>query len=136
MKCRIIIFLWKAVTNMKKLKYDTDRDSCTLEGYGGFFLRHFQQYFSYIVAVSFIGGGNRSTRRKQPTCHKYTSPERDSSYFWRKNTFIFQWNVTIRSHCLAVTKYPFLKWQSIFSLSRRLCLFYRRQVFYRNWLCE
>jgi hypothetical protein len=22
-------------------------------------LRHFQQYFSYIVAVSFIGGGNR-----------------------------------------------------------------------------
>jgi len=25
------------------------------------------QYFSYIVAVSFIGGGNR---RKRPTCHK------------------------------------------------------------------
>ena len=24
-------------------------------------LRHFQQYFSYIVAVSFVGGGNRST---------------------------------------------------------------------------
>ena len=24
--------------------------------------RYFQQYFSYIVAVSFIGGGNRSTR--------------------------------------------------------------------------
>jgi len=23
--------------------------------------RYFQQYFSYIVAVSFIGGGNRST---------------------------------------------------------------------------
>ena len=30
--------------------------------------RHFQQYFSYIVAVSFIGGGNRSTGRKPPTC--------------------------------------------------------------------
>jgi len=28
---------------------------------------HFQQYFSYIVAVSFIGGGNRRTRRKPPT---------------------------------------------------------------------
>ena len=28
---------------------------------------HFQQYFSYIVAVSFIGG-NRSTRRKPLTC--------------------------------------------------------------------
>ena len=26
--------------------------------------RHFQKYFDYIVAVSFIGGGNRSTRRK------------------------------------------------------------------------
>jgi len=30
----------------------------------------FQQYFSYIVAVSFIGGGNRSIRRKPPTLHK------------------------------------------------------------------
>jgi hypothetical protein len=28
---------------------------------------HFQQYCSYIVAVSFIGGGNRRTRRKPPT---------------------------------------------------------------------
>ena len=26
--------------------------------------RHFQQCFSYIVAVSFIGGGNRSTGKK------------------------------------------------------------------------
>ena len=25
---------------------------------------HFQQYFSYTVTVSFIGGGNWSTRRK------------------------------------------------------------------------
>jgi len=35
-------------------------------------LRHFQQYFSYIVAVSFIGGGNQSsgTRRKQPNYRK------------------------------------------------------------------
>jgi hypothetical protein len=32
--------------------------------------RHLQQYFNYIVAVSFIGGGNRSTRRKPPTCRK------------------------------------------------------------------
>ena len=28
-------------------------------------IRHFQQYFSYIMAVSFIGGGNW---RKPPTC--------------------------------------------------------------------
>ena len=29
-----------------------------------------QQYFSYIEAVSFIGGGNKSIRRKPPICHK------------------------------------------------------------------
>jgi hypothetical protein len=29
-----------------------------------------QQYFSYTVAVSFIGGGNRSSRGKPPNCHK------------------------------------------------------------------
>jgi len=31
---------------------------------------HFQQYFSYIVAVSFIGEGNRMTRRKPPEYRK------------------------------------------------------------------
>jgi hypothetical protein len=43
--------------------------------------RRFQQYFRYIVAVSFIGGGNWSTRWKPLTCRKsltnfitYTSP--------------------------------------------------------------
>jgi hypothetical protein len=29
-------------------------------------LSHLQPYYSYIVAVSFIDGGNRSTRRKPP----------------------------------------------------------------------
>ena len=38
-----------------------------LGGYG--VQHHFQQYFSYIMAVSFIGGGNRSTHRKPQTCH-------------------------------------------------------------------
>ena len=33
-------------------------------------LCYFQQYFSYIVAVSFIDGGYRRTRRKPPTCRK------------------------------------------------------------------
>jgi hypothetical protein len=33
-----------------------------LRGYG--VKRHFQQYFSYILAVSFIGGWNPSTRKK------------------------------------------------------------------------
>ena len=31
---------------------------------GLWYLYHFQQYFSYIISVSFIGGGNRSIRRK------------------------------------------------------------------------
>jgi len=31
---------------------------------------HFQHYFSYIMVVSSIGGGNRTTRRKPLTCCK------------------------------------------------------------------
>jgi hypothetical protein len=34
------------------------------------FNKEFQQYFSYIMTISFIGGGNQSTQRKPPTCHK------------------------------------------------------------------
>jgi hypothetical protein len=33
---------------------------------------HFQQYFSYIMAVSFISGGSRSTRRKPLTGFELT----------------------------------------------------------------
>jgi len=33
-------------------------------------LRHFQQYFSYIMATSFNGGRSRSTRREPPTMGK------------------------------------------------------------------
>jgi hypothetical protein len=33
-------------------------------------LYHFQQYFSYIMATSFSGGGSRSTRREPPTMGK------------------------------------------------------------------
>jgi hypothetical protein len=32
--------------------------------------RNFQQYFSYIVEASFIGGVNRSTQRKPQTSRK------------------------------------------------------------------
>jgi hypothetical protein len=42
-----------------------DKNEKTGEGEG--YSVHFQQYFSYIVAVSFIGGGNRG---KPPTCRK------------------------------------------------------------------
>jgi hypothetical protein len=34
------------------------------------FIRHFQQYFSYIMAISFSGGGRRCTRREPPTMGK------------------------------------------------------------------
>ena len=39
-------------------------------GYGYGVWRHFQQYFSYIVSVSFIGEGNQRNRRKPPTGRK------------------------------------------------------------------
>jgi hypothetical protein len=32
--------------------------------------RHFQEYFSYIMATSFSGGRRRSTRREPPTMGK------------------------------------------------------------------
>jgi len=31
---------------------------------------NFQKYLSYVMAVSFISGGNRSTRWKPPACRK------------------------------------------------------------------
>ena len=55
---------------------------------------HWQTLFSYIVSVSFIGGGNWSTQRKPPTCYKsltnfitkccieYTSPHHE----WGSNS--------------------------------------------------
>ena len=58
--------------------------------------RHFQQYFSYIVVVSFISGGNPSTQRKPLICRKSLTnfitqccalrPDRDSysQYQWCK----------------------------------------------------
>jgi hypothetical protein len=41
-----------------------------IHGYGYVDERHFQQYFSYNVAISFNGGGNRSTLRKPQTSRK------------------------------------------------------------------
>jgi hypothetical protein len=37
----------------------------------------FEQYFSYIVAVNFIGGGNRNTRRKPPNLNPTTTHARE-----------------------------------------------------------
>ena len=41
--------------------------------------RHFQQYLSYNVPVSFIGGGNQSTQRKPPTFRKLLKNYKDVS---------------------------------------------------------
>ena len=41
-----------------------------MSDYDGWFGLWSQQYFSYIVAISFIGGGNRSTQTKPLTCRK------------------------------------------------------------------
>jgi hypothetical protein len=51
--------------------------TCVLDMASGFYrvgvrfmaFNEFQQYFSYIMAVSFISGEKRSTRRKPSTCH-------------------------------------------------------------------
>jgi len=40
-----------------------------VDGFYGVY-RHFQQYFSYIVVVSFIDGGKRRIRRQLPNCRK------------------------------------------------------------------
>jgi ABC-type maltose transport system permease subunit len=51
----------------------------------------FQLY--YIVAVSFIVGGNRSTQRKSPTCHKsltnYNTIFAALNYNWEVDKFYY-----------------------------------------------
>ena len=73
--------------------------------------RHFQQYFSYIIAVSFIGGGNMRTRRKPPNCRRSLTnfitkcciprPDRDSNsqhQWWKAPISLVAVNsTTIRS---------------------------------------
>ena len=68
----IVYHLQTHITMIKKSKYRNDvkkvrnKFEKELLKYGWVYgvERHFQQYFSYIVAVSFIGEGNQSTRRK------------------------------------------------------------------------
>ena len=47
-----------------------DFHSCPLGLFYGVW-RHIQQYFSYIMAVSFIGGGNRSTAENHQPVASY-----------------------------------------------------------------
>jgi hypothetical protein len=51
-------------------KYSCTYDVLLLFSLGSCCLMPLSKYINYIVAVSFIGGGNWSTRRKAPTCRK------------------------------------------------------------------
>jgi hypothetical protein len=63
---------WSAQNPWQTLSYTVISSTLCLRGIRSHNVngRHFQQYFSYIVAVSFIGGGNQIMRRKPPTCLK------------------------------------------------------------------
>ena len=72
------VHFWKAQTNLSVCttvivhNKTIPKYAITLifYGYGYCVWRHFQQFFRYIMSVSFIGGGNQSTGRKLPTCRK------------------------------------------------------------------
>jgi hypothetical protein len=69
-----VILHWPVdIDRLKKLKW-RQINPVSIEIWNSIQLLHFieyiQQYFSYVVAVSYIGGGSRRTRRKPPTCRK------------------------------------------------------------------
>jgi hypothetical protein len=71
-----------------------------LQGLGLWCLQPFQQYFSYIMAVSIICGGNWCTRRKPLTCHNIALQE---TIIQPQNytiiTLIFrQWSTVSKGH--------------------------------------
>ena len=72
--------------------------------------RHFEQYVSYIVAVSFISWVNRSTQRKLPTCRKSLTNfitlcciEYTSS--WTR--FVLTTLIVIGTHCTGNCKFQY-----------------------------
>ena len=73
----------------------------------------FQQYFSYIMAVSFIGGGNQSTQKSTDLLQvEYTSP-----WAWFELTMV----VVIGTECIGSCKYNynnnFLYWKKAGNLN-------------------
>jgi hypothetical protein len=69
-----VILHWPVdIDRLKKLKW-RQINPVSIEIWNSIQLLHFieyiQQYFSYVVAVSYIGGGSWRTRRKPPTCRK------------------------------------------------------------------
>jgi hypothetical protein len=59
-------------------------------------------YHSYIVAGSFIGGGNWSTKRKQPPCRKV---ERGVKHHKPSNSTIYYFNVFVEQKLQSITYY-------------------------------
>jgi hypothetical protein len=69
---------------------------------------HFQQYFSYIVAVSFIGGGNRRTQRKPLTCLEKDMQYIDRGKTWNNALWAVALYIQVKNIC---TWYYSLMWK-------------------------
>jgi hypothetical protein len=80
-----------------------------------------KQYFSYIVAVRFIGGGNRRTRRKPPTCRKSVTNFNQimlCRYVSHHNRLIQTLNTTVHSIIKLQFKWN-LHWLNLIPETRR-----------------
>ena len=72
-KKKVMVFkpvLWGKTSPLSEIMQSVVQVISTCGVYGLRSLTPFHHYSSYIMAVSFIGGGIRITRRKQQTCHK------------------------------------------------------------------
>ena len=93
--------------------------------------------FSYIVAVSFIGGGNWSTQRKPPTCRTFL--ERKMIPMWNVNStpnclilnvliyiFIFKIYIYIYIYIYGTLLFPL----KVLRLSKFIIHFIKKNIFY------
>jgi hypothetical protein len=65
---KLCINHWKVLYKLCVFYVDRNSKMTTTAGHS------FQQYFSNIVTISVIGGGNRSTQRNPLTCGKSDKP--------------------------------------------------------------
>ena len=92
--------------------------------------RHFQQYFSLIVAVSFIGGGNTekttASHWQSLCCIEYTSPEQGP------NSHLKEWSLN-RHNCLTLFLSLYLPTEMFISLVTHLHIFHHiHNVMFRH----
>ena len=73
-------------------------------GFGLWCLTPLSTIFHYIVAVSFIGGGNQNTQRKPPTCRKSLTNTITCKYIQFCKFYVFLYNVFIfqKQSCMAL----------------------------------